>query len=54
MAQLARVLASHLATAGSDAAVPSMAQLAERRTVEAIAGILRSLVRLWLEGDFIW
>ena len=29
---------------------PSIAQLVERRTVEKVTGILRSLVRLRLEG----
>ena len=30
---------------------PSIAQLVERRTVEALSGILRSLVQLRLEGE---
>lgn len=54
MAGLARVPASRLGTAGIDAVVPSMAQLAARRTAEALAEILRSLVCFWLEGDFNW
>ena len=32
--------------------VPSIAQLVERRTVETLIDILRSLVRIRLEGDF--
>ena len=32
--------------------VPSIAQLVERRTVETLFDILRSLVRIRLEGDF--
>ena len=32
--------------------VPSIAQLVERRTVEAEAGILRSLVQIRLEGEY--
>ena len=32
--------------------VPSIAQLVERRTVEEMSVILRSLVRIRLEGDF--
>lgn len=48
------VPASRLATAGNGAAVPLMAQLAEWRTVEALAEIFRSLVQLRLEGGFIW
>ena len=33
--------------------VPSIAQLVERRTVEITSDILRSLVRIRLEGNFI-
>ena len=32
--------------------VPSIAQLVERRTVETLIDILRSLVRIRLEGNF--
>ena len=49
---LPHCIVSLVADGSCESNVPSIAQLVERRTVETLIDILRSLVRIRLEGDF--